>query len=193
MDDSQKRVAAVLCLFWFETVVIFDYLRQLRKRSRILCPATQMKSTFTARRRALRVNNTNPFVPFPTPHPLPSLSWTLQDGRWVKDAEDSAVDRGKSKPSTWFRCLSTLGCAVAQLSGQTATDSCCQLELLEPHSLRHLSSAAVFYTFELALLATAGCGHCSRLRQCWGTTFHLVQEQKSAVAGTVVSLQCDFA
>ena len=38
------------------------------------------------------------------------------------------------------------------MSGQTATDSCCQLELLEPHSLRHLSSAAVFYTCELASL-----------------------------------------
>ena len=37
-----QRVAAVL-LFWFETVVS-DYLRQLRK-SRIPCPATQMKST----------------------------------------------------------------------------------------------------------------------------------------------------
>ena len=43
-------------------------------------------------------------------------------------------------------------CAVAQLSGQTATDSRYQLELLEPHSLRHLSSAAVFYTCELASL-----------------------------------------
>ena len=42
--------------------------------------------------------------------------------------------------------------AVAQLSGQTATDSCCQLELLEPHSSRHLSSAAVLYTCELASL-----------------------------------------
>ena len=50
---------------------------------------------------------------FHSPHlTLPCLSWTLQDGRWVKDDEDSAVDRGKSKPSTWFRCLSTLGCAV---------------------------------------------------------------------------------
>ena len=48
-------------------------------------------------------------VSFPTPHPLPCLSWTLQDGGWVKDVEDSAVDRGKSRPSTWFRCLSTLG------------------------------------------------------------------------------------
>ena len=43
-------------------------------------------------------------------------------------------------------------CAVPQLSGQTATDSRYQLELLEPHSLGHLSSAAVFYTCELASL-----------------------------------------
>ena len=47
-----------------------------------------------------------PFVPFPTPHPLLSDSWTLQDGGWLKEDEESAVNRGKSKPSTWFRCLS---------------------------------------------------------------------------------------
>ena len=87
-----------------------------------------------------------------SPHALPCLSWTLQDGRWVREDEEAAVNRGKSKPSTRIRCLSTLGCAVAQLSGQTATDSCYQLELLEPHSLRHLSSAAVLYTCELASL-----------------------------------------
>ena len=107
----------------------------------------------------------------------------------------SASLRETDEPSTWFRCLSISGCAVAQLSGQTAMDSRFQLELLEPHSLRHLGSPAVFYTCELASLkqASAGCGHCSRLRQCWGTTSHLVREQKHAVAGTVVSLQCDFA
>ncbi|CAJ1367006.1 unnamed protein product, partial [Effrenium voratum] len=43
---------------------------------------------------------------------------------------------------------------------QTATDSCYQLELLEPHSLRLLLAVVTCY---------------SRLRQCWGTTFHVVQ------------------
>ena len=65
----------------------------------------------------------------------------------------SASLRKTDEPSTWFRCLSTLGCAVAQLSGQTATDLRCQLELLEPHSLRQ--QPAVFYTCELASLP--GC------------------------------------
>ena len=60
--------------------------------------------------------------------------------------------------------------AGRMLSGQTATDSCYQLELLEAHSLRHLSSAAVLYTL---LLAVVTCY--SRLRQRWGTTFHFVQ------------------
>ena len=127
----------------------------------------------------LCMSKRTPFVPFPTPRPLPSLSWTLQDRRWVKEDEESAANRGKSKPSTWFRCLLTLGCAVAQLSGQTATDSC-QLELLEPHSLRHLSSAALFYACELASLP----GYCwlwslFLLRQCWRAAFHFVQEQTS--------------
>ena len=118
-----------------------------------------------------------PICSIPHTSPPCRLSWTLQDGGWVKEDEESEVNRGNKKPSTWFRCLSILGCAVAQLSGQTAMDSFCQLELLEPHSLRHLGSAAVFHTCELASLkqASAGCGHCSRLRQCWRTTFHLVQ------------------
>ena len=91
---------------------------------------------------------------FHPPHltPLPSLGWTLQDGGWVKEDEESEVDRGESKPSTWFRCLSILGCAAAQLSGQTATASFCQLQLLERHSLRHLGNPAVFHTCELASL-----------------------------------------
>ena len=84
--------------------------------------------------------------------PLPSLSWTLQDGGWVKEDEESEVNRGNKKPRAWFRCLSILGCAAAQLSGQTATASFCQLERLEPHSLRHLGSPAVFHTCELASL-----------------------------------------
>ena len=110
------------------------------------------RSTYTARRRALHVK-AHPHL-FHSPHltPLPSLRRTLQDGGWFKEDEESAVDRGESKPSAWFRCLVILGCAVAQLSGQTAMDSRFQLELLEPHSLRHLSNAAVFHTCELASL-----------------------------------------
>ena len=92
----------------------------------ILCPATQMKSTslqgiknkaelsipsfkmdIYSQKESFACSRAP--VSFPTPHPLPCLSWTLQDGGWVKDVEDSAVDRGKSRPSTWFRCLSTLG------------------------------------------------------------------------------------
>ena len=44
-----------------------------------------------------------PFVPFPTPHPLPSLSWTLQDGGWVKERRMSSSLRDTDEPSTWFR------------------------------------------------------------------------------------------
>ena len=103
-------------------------------------------------RRAQESSSNRALFHYPHLTPLPSLSWTLQDGRWVKETRMSASLRKTNEPSTWFRCLSTLGCAVAQLSGQTATDSCCQLELLEPHSLRHLSSAAAFYTCELVSL-----------------------------------------
>ena len=129
-------------------------LRPSSRRSQIQCLVMQMNWTYTAGRRALHVKNTpgHPSVPLPTPHPLRCLSWTLQDGRWVKEGKMSASLRDTDEPRAWFRCLSTLGCAVAQLSGQTATDSCYQLELLEPHSLRHLSSAAVLYTCELASL-----------------------------------------
>ena len=112
-------------------------LRPSSRRTQILYPAMPIKWTFTAGRRALHVKAHHLFHP-PHPTPLPSLSWTLQDGRWVKETRMSSSLRNTDEPSTWFRCLSTLGCAVAQLSGQTATDSCCQLELLEPHSLRHL-------------------------------------------------------
>ena len=131
-----------------------DSLRPSSRRRQIHCLVMQMNWTYTAGRRALHVKNTpgHPSVPLPTPHPLPCLSLTLQEGGWVREDEEAAVNRGKSKPSTRIRCLSALGCAVAQLSGQTATDSCYQLELLEPHSLRHLSSAAVLYTCELASL-----------------------------------------
>ncbi|CAJ1448946.1 unnamed protein product [Effrenium voratum] len=86
--------------------------------------------------------------------------YSQKEEGWVREDEEAAVNRGKSKPSTRIRCLSALGCAVAQLSGQTATDSCYQPELLEPHSLRLLLAVVTCY---------------SRLRQCWGTTFHLVQ------------------
>ena len=70
----------------------------------------------------------------------------------MKEEKMSASLRETDEPSAWFRCLSILGCAVAQLSGQTAMDSRFQLELLEPHSLRHLSNPAVFHTCELASL-----------------------------------------
>ena len=33
----------------------------------------------------------------------PSLSLTLQDGHWVAEDEEAEVNRGASKPSTWFR------------------------------------------------------------------------------------------
>ena len=152
-------------------------LRPSSRRTQILYPAMPIKWTFTAERRALHVEaHAHLFHP---PHltPLPSLGWTLQDGGWVKEEKMSASLRETDEPSAWFRCLSILGCAAAQLSGQTVMASRFQLERLEPHSLRHLGSAAVFHTCELASLkqASAGCGHCSRLRQCWRTTFHLVQ------------------
>ena len=35
--------------------------------------------------------------------PVPRLSVTSQDKDWVKEDEDSEVNRGTSKPSTWFR------------------------------------------------------------------------------------------
>ena len=144
VDDLKKALRLELAL------LVLSFLRHLDLTDITVGNRPFLLSVFTARRRALRVNNTNPFVAFS--HPLPSLSWTLQDGRWVREDEEAAVKCGRSKPCTWIRCLSTLGCAVAQLSGQTATDSCYQLELLEPHSLRHLSSAAVLYTCELASL-----------------------------------------
>ena len=127
-------------------------LRPSSRRTQILYPATPINLTFTTKRRALHVTNTpgHPFVPFS--HPLPSLSWTLQDGRWVKEAKMSASLRDTDEPSTRIDAFQLWVGAVAQLSGQTATDSCYQLELLEPHSLRHLSSAAVLYTCELASL-----------------------------------------
>ena len=39
----------------------------------------------------------------PLSHPVPRLSLTLQDGGWEKEDEDNEVNRGASKPSTWFR------------------------------------------------------------------------------------------
>ena len=38
----------------------------------------------------------------PLSHPVPRLSLTLQDG-WVPEDEEAEVNRGTSKPSTWFR------------------------------------------------------------------------------------------
>ena len=35
--------------------------------------------------------------------PVPRLSLTWQDGHWVKEDEEAKVNRGTSKPSTWFR------------------------------------------------------------------------------------------
>ena len=35
--------------------------------------------------------------------PVPRLSLTLQDGRWVPEDEEAEVNRGTAKPSTWFR------------------------------------------------------------------------------------------
>ena len=35
--------------------------------------------------------------------PVPRLSLTLQDKAWVKEDEEAELDRGKSKPSAWFR------------------------------------------------------------------------------------------
>ena len=45
--------------------------------------------TYTAGRRALHVKNTpgHPSVPLPTPHPLPCLSLTLQEGGWVRNLD----------------------------------------------------------------------------------------------------------
>ena len=34
--------------------------------------------------------------------PVPRLSLTLQDGRWVPEDEETKVNRGTSKPSTWL-------------------------------------------------------------------------------------------
>ena len=39
----------------------------------------------------------------PLSHPVPRPSLTLQEGRWVKEDEEAEVNRGTSKPSTWFR------------------------------------------------------------------------------------------
>ena len=39
----------------------------------------------------------------PLSHPVPRLSLTLQDGGCEKEDEDNEVNRGASKPSTWFR------------------------------------------------------------------------------------------
>ena len=50
----------------------------------------------------------------PLSHPVPRLSLTLQDGGWEKKDEDNEVNRGASKPSTWFR-FSAQGFAVAPL------------------------------------------------------------------------------
>ena len=75
---------------------------------------------------------------------LPCVSLTLQDGRWVKEEEMSASLRETDEPSTWFRCLSSPGLAVAQLSGQIAMASCDQLDpflnrrLPQQSSLLHL-------------------------------------------------------
>ena len=39
----------------------------------------------------------------PLSHPVPRLSWTLQDGRWEKEETMSASLRSTSEPSTRFR------------------------------------------------------------------------------------------
>ncbi|CAJ1426060.1 unnamed protein product [Effrenium voratum] len=74
-----RRVAAVL-LFWFETVVS-DYLRQLRKRSRIPCPATQMKSTLLQ-----GIKNKEELSIAASKIDI----YSKKDGRWVKEARMSA-------------------------------------------------------------------------------------------------------
>ena len=39
----------------------------------------------------------------PLSHPVPRLSLTLQDGRWVPEEKMSASLRDTDEPSTWFR------------------------------------------------------------------------------------------
>ena len=58
---------------------------------------------YTARRRAFQVKLSH------LGFPVPCLSLTLQDGEWVKEDEDTEVNRGKSKPSAWSRFLFSLG------------------------------------------------------------------------------------
>ena len=79
----------------------------------------------------------------------------------MKEDEANEVNRGTSKPSTWFRCLFSLGgFAVAPLAGQIATDSCChQRTMLK---LRACASAAL--EFERCKLASFCIVRASQLR-----------------------------
>ena len=77
----------------FAPLAVHEIRQSKQKRN---CPLQQARLTYTARRRTFHVK---PALP---PCAASQLDG-LQDGGWEKEDEDNEVNRGASKPSTWFR------------------------------------------------------------------------------------------
>ena len=116
-----KRVAAVLCLFWFETVVILRLLEAItqKKPNTVSCDADEIdiysqKESFAC--------------PSHSHLPLPCLSLTLQEGGWVREMkkqQSTAANPSRALGSDAFQ----LWVLLSRSSGQIATDLCYQLEM----------------------------------------------------------------
>ena len=86
--------------------------------------------------------------------PVPCLSLTLQDGGWVKEDEETEVNRGTSKPRPWFRCLLSLVILPSPCSqSRFATGSWCHQRTM----LKLRACASAVPEFERSQLASLSC------------------------------------